>query len=133
MPQKVNIRKPVLSPFKKAIRKRAPYGHKRFLGLCLDEIQLHSNKNHDYASGGNPLGNFNRVSAILSLYPNFPYNTPVGVALNYLLKQLDAVMWGLCQRIKHRVEGYGPRLRDVSVYAKLSQILIEESGVKRES
>jgi hypothetical protein len=103
-----------------------PFGHPAFRKLSLEEMQLHSDKNHDYASGGNPLGNFQRVAQIKSMYTGFPDATPVGVALTYLLKQLDAVMWGLAKGIKHRVEGYGPRLQDVSVYARLARIMIEE-------
>lgn len=100
-----------------------PYGHDYFISLCVSEMKLHSDKNHDYASGGDPLGNFQRVSAILKLYPGFPYDTPAGVALINMLKQLDAILWGKAKSIKHKVEGLAGRYEDISVYAKLARIM----------
>lgn len=108
-----------LEPLEESLYKSCPNGHPDFIKLSLNEIRLHDAKNHDYAAGGNPLGNFNRVAGILKFYPDFPSDTPVGVMIIYALKQLDAVMWGLSQNIAHRVEGYEPRLGDLSVYAKL--------------
>ena len=46
------------------------HGHPKYIELALRDIELHNKKNHDYAQGGDPLGNFQRVSEILSLYPN---------------------------------------------------------------
>jgi len=108
------------------IREKFPHGHPKFREISLDELELHSQKNHDYAAGGDPLGNFKRVAAIKNLYPDFPNDTPHGVALNYLLKQLDAVLWGLSKNIVHKCEGFGPRLQDISVYARLTRILLED-------
>lgn len=106
-----------------------PHGHKAFLPMCVAEAELHSNKNHDYAHGGDPLGNFVRVSKILELYPDFPSNTPSGVAIIYALKQLDAVMWGKARGIEHKVEGLTPRYQDISVYMKLASIIDSNSGL----
>ena len=110
------------------IQEKFPHGHPRFRDISLEEMQLHSNKNHDYAAGGDPLGNFKRVAEIKKLYPGFPNDTPYGVALNYLLKQLDAVLWGLSQNIVHKCEGFGPRLQDISVYARLTRISLEDKA-----
>lgn len=108
------------------IRKQFPNGHPEFIERCLREAQLHNDKNHDYASGGSPLGNFDRVAAILALYPGFPTDRPYSVAIVYALKQLDAVLWGLAQNIEHKVEGFDPRCQDISVYFKLIPIMIKE-------
>ena len=102
------------------LRKSFPHGHPRFLTLLLEKAKLHSDKNHDYAKGGRPLGNFERVATILSLYPNLPLNDPVSVMLIYALKQVDAVLWGLSQGITHKVEGPIDRLSDVLVYAGIA-------------
>ena len=48
----------------KELKKLYPYGHPNFIELAVNCMELHSQKNHDYAKGGNPLGNFNRVSEI---------------------------------------------------------------------
>jgi len=107
------------------------HGHPRFNELLREEAELHANKNHDYAQGGDPLGNFKRVSVILSMYPDLDRAHPAVVALVYMLKQVDAVLWGLNKRTQHKVEGYHGRLQDISVYAKLTDILIEENHAER--
>lgn len=109
-----------------AIREIYPHGHPSFLPTTVREIELHSNKNHDYASGGDPMGNFNRVAAILGLYPDLKISDPRVVALTYMLKQLDAVLWGLNANITQKVEGIRDRMGDVSVYAKIVMCLDED-------
>lgn len=101
------------------LREEFPHGHPDFLPTTLAEIELHSAKNHDYASGGDPLGNFNRVAAILALYPGLDLSDRRTVALVYALKQFDAVLWGLANKIQHKVEGLKGRLQDISVYIKI--------------
>lgn len=108
------------------LRKEFPNGHSAFLALCLGEVKLHSDKNHDYAAGGDPMGNFQRVADILKMYPGFPYDTPSGVALIYALKQIDAILWGKAKGIQHKVEGLSGRYEDVSVYMKLARIQDQE-------
>ena len=103
-----------------------PNGHPRFLETLIEEARLHHNKNHDYAKGGPVFGNFERVAAILRLYPGFPYDTREGVNVTYLLKQLDCILWGMCQKIEHKVEGAGSRAGDISVYVKLLRLMFEE-------
>lgn len=98
-------------------------GHPGFYALTEEEVKLHAAKNRDYAQGGDPLGNFNRVAAILALYPGLELAKPETVAVVYMLKQLDAAMWMLAQGYEGRVEGVDSRLRDVHVYAKLVRIL----------
>lgn len=105
------------------LRKVFPHGHPKFLPITLKEIELHSKKNHDYASGGDPAGNFKRVAAILALYPNLKLSDPRVVALVYALKQLDAVLWGLNSNITHQVEGLDERLGDISIYSKIVMCL----------
>ena len=119
-----------LNKMAEELRSQFPFGHPDFVSIGLNEISLHSRKNHDYAGGGRPLGNFERAAAILKLYPNFPYDTPEGWAVLHLLKQLDAVMWGMSQRIRHKVEGLESRLGDISVYAKIIQCILRERESK---
>jgi len=106
-----------------ALRTSYPNGHPLFPDLTLHELELHDQKNHDYAHGGHPLGNFLRVSHILKLYPGLDLTDPAMVALVYMLKQVDAYLWIKSQRIETRVEGIQARLQDVSVYAKLLQCI----------
>lgn len=108
------------------LREGFPYGHERFIELSLDEMSLHSQKNYDYAHGGNPLGNFVRVANILSNYPGLKLTPPV-VALIYAMKQLDAVLWQLSQGYEGAVEGIQDKAQDIHVYVKLFRILLEEA------
>jgi hypothetical protein len=106
-----------------AVKAAYPHGHPDFADVTLKELVLHSNKNHDYAAGGPALGNFERVSTILGLYPGLNLSDQRVVALVYALKQVDAVLWGLSENIVHKVEGLNDRLQDISVYAKLVQCM----------
>lgn len=111
----------------KALRRLYPHGHPAFVELTLDLLKLHSAKNHDYAGGGPALGNFQRAAAILALYPGFPYDTPGGWALLHLLKQLDAVLWGLARRVEHQVEGLDSRLQDIAIYAQIVRCILRDA------
>lgn len=99
------------------------YGHPKFYQLNVEEARLHNAKNHDYAAGGHPLGNFIRVSSILSMYPGLNLSDPSVVAMTYALKQLDAYLWIKSQGIVTKVEGIQERLTDISIYTKLVQCL----------
>lgn len=104
------------------------HGHPMFHQLLDEEKILHDKKNHDYAQGGDPLGNFRRVAKILSLYPNLKLSNPAVVAMVYSMKQLDATLWLLSNGHEAKVEGFKERLQDVSVYSKIISILLEEKG-----
>ena len=100
-----------------------PHGHPDFIPKSVAEMKLHSEKNHDYAFGGDALGNFKRVADILSHYPGLKLDDPPTVALIYMLKQLDAYLWIKSNGHAIKVEGIESRLGDVSVYSKLINIL----------
>ena len=94
-----------------------------FKDLTQDELDLYEAKNHDYAGGGDPFGNFNRVAAIFALYPNLKLSDPRVVNLCYMMKQLDSAMWMLNEGYDGTVENIDTRLRDVHVYAKICRLL----------
>ena len=104
----------------------ARHGHPKFYDLCMEEMTLHDIKNHDYSHGGDPLGNFNRVSAIKRMYPKMDWSGPIGVAIGYLMKQLDAALWMQSEGYTAKVEGPIGRWQDVSIYSKIIEILIME-------
>lgn len=109
-----------------------PHGHADFNQMCIGEMELHSRKNHDYARGGEPMGNFHRVANLLSMYPGLRLGDPAVVALVYAMKQVDATLWMLSNDYDGAVEGIASRLGDVSVYAKLAIILYKEEQEQRE-
>jgi hypothetical protein len=108
----------------KELKKLYPNGHPAFLPKLVELAKLHSDKNFDYAHGGDPLGNFDRVASILSLYPKLSLNAPAVVALVYMLKQLDCVLHALDQHYTLQVEEVGKRLDDVAVYAILAGLML---------
>lgn len=110
------------------LRQAFPHGHPEFLSITIKEAQLHSDKNHDYAKGGSALGNFERVAAILKMYPGLDLSDQKVVALVYTMKQLDAVLWGLSSKIEHKVEGLSDRLQDISVYSKIVMCMIHDEA-----
>jgi hypothetical protein len=90
---------------------------------------LHSRKNSDYAGGSEskPLGNFERVSIITKLYPGMDWDSPFGVALIYMLKQLDAALvLRSTKRESVTGEPVGSRLKDIANYAVIAMVLEEE-------
>ena len=110
--------------------KMYPHGHPMFNDLCNDIMALHSKKNHDYARGGSPLGNFERVGAIQALYPDLDHSDPAIVAMDYMFKQLDSYLWQKNGKFEGNVEGKIDRLRDVVVYGMIC-ICIEQDKLNK--
>ncbi len=106
-----------------ALRGLFPHGHRSFIPMLIEQMELHSRKNHDYASGGDPLGNFDRVSKILALYPGLKLADPSIVAVIYMLKQLDAALWLKSNGHRAVVQGSDERWADVSVYSNIIRII----------
>ena len=101
-------------------------GHPEFIARMVNLLDLHDGKNHDYAKGGDALGNFKRVASLLSNYPGLDLSKPAVVAFVYALKQIDAVLWMLSQGHEAVVEGVSERLDDISVYMQLVALLLGE-------
>lgn len=112
-----------MASLKKLVRK---YGHPTYFKLLDQQAELHERKNRDYAGGGTPLGNFERVGAILALYPGLPVNKPAIVALVYALKQLDAVLFAASVKRELLVDSPQERLTDVAVYTNIAICAIED-------
>jgi len=66
------------------LKKLFPNGDPGFIPMFVDLMQLHSDKNFEYAHGGDALGNFNRVAGILAQYPNLKLADPSVVCLVYM-------------------------------------------------
>src|SRR5262245_16705281 len=111
------------------------HGHPRVFEIYDQLADLHDRKNKDYASGmeQGPLGNFERVAAIASLYKGMDWDSPFGVALFYALKQLDAAL--VLRATKKRSvtgEPIPERLKDVANYAVIAMVLAEMDEAKAE-
>ncbi len=102
------------------------HGHSDYLALTEEELELHSAKNKGYCGDGDPLGNFKRVAAIFSNYPDLDLSNPTVVNIVYAMKQLDAALWMLCQGYEDEVEDIDKRLRDAHIYFKIARVLHKE-------
>ena len=105
------------------IEARERHGHPDFYKILDSLADLHSEKNYDYAAGGDPLGNFDRRADFYARYPGLDLSNRTVVALVDAMKQLDAAMWFLSNKHEAKVEGIESRLRDVAVYSILAIIL----------
>lgn len=101
-------------------------GRVTYEDLTKEELDLYQSKNCDYAKGGDRYGNFNRVASIKKLYPGLPWDSPIGICLGYMLKQLDAAFWMLAQGYEGKIENVDKRLQDVHVYAKIARLVGRE-------
>lgn len=100
------------------------HGHPDFYRYLDSMGELHDAKNKDYTQGGDPLGNFHRVSAILKIWG---YDIPPWlVAVIYELKQTDCAMWMLAQGYEGEVQGVDERMEDKGIYSVLERILMKE-------
>ena len=90
-------------------------GHPKFAELAYDMTALHDRKNKFYAGGGHPLGNFRRVAAIMSMYPNVRQGDPAVAVIGMVIKQIDSVLWSLNN---HRFDDMNvdEHLADIAVY-----------------
>ena len=104
------------------LRELYPHGHPKFSELICEIAELHSNKNYDYARGGDPLGNFKRCADALD-------TTPAKYAWGLVWKQIDGVNTAFKQGGEQAVESVRDKLRDIAVYSLLIMIMLEEADV----
>ena len=100
-----------------------PHGDGMFIDITLEEMEGYNRKNFDYAAGGDPNGNFLRVASMLSFYPGLRMDDPRAVAVVYLMKQLDNVLWSMSRGFEGDLENIDSRLFDIHVYAKIARVL----------
>ena len=108
-------------------------GHPRFYEILQAMSDLHDRKNTDYAAGTveGPLGNFERVSKIMRLYPGMDWTSPFGVSTVFKLKQFDAGMTLKAQgRESVTGEPVTARLMDQAIYTIIEMIIEEEGRAK---
>lgn len=108
------------------LKEMFPNGHPGFVPLLLQLMGLHDKKNFDYANGGDPLGNFDRVAKLFESYPKLKLSNQIVVALTYAFKQLDAILWALNTDYTPRVEGLSERAKDIVVYSAIVCLMLKD-------
>jgi hypothetical protein len=118
-----------MSELGRKLAKSLKGGHPKFFEIVDEIALLHDKKNTDYAAGlsQGPLGNFHRVSEFKKMYPGFDWESPFGTAIDFMLKQLDAMMiLRATKRQSITGEPIGARLRDIAIYSIIAEILESE-------
>ena len=110
------------------LRELCPYGHRDFYEYIVDLAMLHSKKNYQYATKGDPLSNFKRCGALASKILK-PDNKELAIALCYLSKQVDGVYEMVGENKTGTVEEIKDKLFDIACYAIIC-IILEEEGKK---
>jgi hypothetical protein len=107
------------------------YGHPMFYKILENLAKLHSDKNKQYATKDNPLGNFTRTAALCSkLFNPKIKNKPLAMALCYMAKQVDGVYEIVGEGKEGTVDSLKDKFSDIAVYSIICMILIDEYGNK---
>jgi len=103
------------------------YGSPKFYKILENLAKLHSEKNKQYASKSNPLGNFIRCSKLCDklLNPKIE-NKPLAYLLILMSKQIDSVFDIIGENKENTIESLQDKLSDIAVYSILGIILSEE-------
>lgn len=111
----------------KEFKKLFPNGDPRFYEIIIELCQLHNDKNNDYATQSQPLGNFTRVGTWIEDYKLIvPGRKALKTSIIYMLKQLDAALKLIGNEQKGQVEDAPKRLADIAVYSIIAMILYEK-------
>lgn len=104
------------------------HGHPKVYEI-LEEIKwLHSEKNRQYATKDDPLGNFRRTGQMISKFLKPGINPSLASALALVSKQIDGVYEIVGESKKNTVEGLRDKLRDIAVYAVICMVIVEEEN-----
>jgi len=110
------------------------FGHPLFYEIVENLKQLHSEKNRQYASKGDPLGNFYRVGRLLDKLLKDDVSRPMAACMALVAKQIDGVYEIIGENKKNTVDSLEDKLQDIAVYAILAMIINrEENGAKPKS
>ena len=101
---------------------------KRVLANAESRIELRRKKTHDYASEGDWLGNFRRVSTILGTL-NVKPDTMWGVAVIYIVLKLDRLCNLIFNAKTPENESISDTLDDLRNYVDLLEDCLIEKGI----
>jgi len=102
------------------------YGHPKFYRILDELADLHSKKNHQYATKDNPLGNFTRTGYLTKKLWKEGIDERLAIALAYMSKQVDGVYEMVGEGKKDTVEELKDKLMDIAIYSVICIILCEE-------
>lgn len=107
--------------------KKRIYGHPAFYKVVEEIADLHEEKNRQYATVDDPLGNFNRTGKIIAklLKPGIP--PALASCLIFMSKQVDGVYEIVGEDKKDTIDSLEDKLLDTAVYSIIGIIQIREA------
>jgi hypothetical protein len=107
------------------------YGHPLF-NVIVEEIKrLHEEKNRQYATTDDPLGNFRRTGQIIAKLLKPGINPTLASCLAFMSKQVDGVYELFGESKENTVDSLEDKLLDIAVYSIIGMILVRESRTTR--
>lgn len=106
------------------------YGHPLF-NVIVEEIKkLHEEKNRQYASGDDPLGNFRRTGQIIAKLLKPGINPSLASCLAFMSKQVDGVYELFGESKENTIDSLEDKLLDITIYSIIGMIMVRESRTK---
>lgn len=106
------------------------YGHPMFYRIVEELKDLHSEKNRQYATKGNPLGNFERTGKMISKFLHKGVNPALASCLSLMSKQVDGIYEIVGESKANTIDSLEDKLKDVAVYSILAMIILAEAREK---
>ena len=103
------------------------YGHPMFYTIIEGLKDLHSEKNRQYATKGNPLGNFERTGRMIAKFLHPRVNPTLASCLSLLSKQVDGIYEIVGESKANTIDSLEDKLKDVAVYSIIAMIILSEA------
>jgi len=107
------------------------FGHPMFYEILEDLKKLHSEKNRQYATIENPLGNFSRVGSMTKELLRDGVPEDLAACLILAAKQIDGSIQITAHNKKNTPDSLEEKLRDVAVYFIIAMIINRENQQKK--
>lgn len=106
--------------------KKRKYGHPAFYKALEDIANLHEEKNRQYATPDDPLGNFRRTGQIIRKMLKPGIDPTLASCLAFMSKQVDGVYEIFGEMKEGTIDSLEDKLLDIQVYANIALILVRE-------
>ena len=103
------------------------FGHPMFYKIIEELKEIHSEKNRQYATVDNPLGNFERTGKMIEKFLHKGVNPTLASCLSLMSKQVDGVYEIVGEGKENTVDSLEDKLRDVAIYSIIAMIILKES------
>lgn len=102
-------------------------GHPMFHAVLKEIADLHDEKNRQYATTDDPLGNFRRTGKIIAKMLKPGLDPTLASCLSFMSKQVDGVYEIFGEDKKDTIDSLKDKLLDIAVYAVIATVLVRES------